>query len=210
MSVVIDSNLFADLPAWEMKNVLGSATHTFFGLTMSQHPHAVIKLNQLLNATRPARIVEVGTGAGGLTVLFALFCKATGAALHSYDQQGGKHHELLAQLGYPVRRGDALGDPAVVEEIKSIVAREGRSVIFADAGKAIEANLLIPVMKPGDLILMHDFAPDAETFRRDIQGVRWNWFEAWYERVAEVSNAHGIVYSPYTNDVVWSVGIKTR
>lgn len=209
-TVTIDPTLFADLGRWEMTNVLATAQHRFFGLVMSQHPQAVVKLNQLLNATQPARIVEIGTGNGGLTTLLASYCAETGCQLHSYDQQEGKHHAWLKAMGYPVRRGDALNDPVVVEEVKGVVAREGRVLSLCDAGKALEASYIIPVMKVGDLILMHDFAPDAATFERDIKGRLWNWFESWYERVAEVSNAHGIVYSPYLNDVVWSLGIKVR
>lgn len=206
--VAIDTTTFVGLDEWELKNVLGTADHTFFGLRMTQHPRAVVKLNQLLNAIKPARVVEIGAGNGGLTVLFALYCAATGASLHSYDIQGGTHHDQLAHMGYPVSRKDVLTVEANVEEVKAIVAREGRTLIMADGGKAIEFNLLAPAMKVGDFICMHDFAPDAATFERDIKGKVWGWHEAWYERVAESCVKHNIVHSSELNGVVWSLGWK--
>jgi cephalosporin hydroxylase len=207
-SVAIDDATFAQLDQWELGNVLGTADHTFFGLRMTQHPYAVVKLNQLLNAIRPARIVEIGAGNAGLTVLFALYCAATGTQLHSYDIQDGTHHAQLAAMGYPISRKDVLTVEANVEEVRAIVAREGRTLIIADGGKAIEFNLLAPSMKVGDFICMHDFAPDAATFERDIKGKIWNWHEAWYDRVAEACAKHNIVHSPALNGVVWSLGWK--
>ncbi len=206
--VAMDNTTFAQLDQWEMQSVLGTADHTFFGLRMTQHPDALRKLNQLLNAIRPARVVEVGAGNGGLTVLLALYCAARHAELHSYDIQGGTHHDKLAQMGYPVTRKDVLTVEANVEEVKAIVAREGRTLILADGGKAIEFNHLAPAMKPGDFICMHDFAPDAAAFERDIKGKVWGWHEAWYDRVAEACAKHDIVHSPALNGVVWSLGWK--
>jgi cephalosporin hydroxylase len=207
-AVAVDPNLFADLPRWELANVLGTATHTFFGLTMSQHPQAVVKLNQLLNAVRPARIVEVGCGHAGLTTLFALYCCTTGCELYPYDQQGGKHHALLAQLGYPVLIQDVLTNQTNIDKIKELVAKDGRTLLVADAGKALEFRLYVPSFKVGDMVIMHDFSPTQETFERDIRGKVWNWHEAWYDRVADVCNDCGIIHSPYLNDVVWSLGWK--
>ncbi len=209
-AVTIDNAMFADLGAWEMANVLATAQHRFFGLVMSQHPQAVVKLNQLLNATQPARIVEIGTGNGGLTTLLALYCAETGCQLHSYDQQDGKHHARLAAMGYPVQIKDVLTNEANVGEVRGVVAREGRTLIMADGGKAIEFRLLAPVMKVGDIICMHDFAPTLEEFERDIKGRTWNWCEAWYDRVSDVCQQYSIVHSPALQSVVWSLGIKIR
>lgn len=209
-AVAIDNTLFADLGAWEMRNVLATANHRFFGLSMSQHPQAVVKLNQLLNATQPGRIVEVGCGHAGLTILFALYCQATGCELHTYDQQDGKHHALLARLGYPVSIGDVLTNQTNIEKIKNLVAQDGRTLLIADAGKAIEFRLYVPSFKIGDMVIMHDFSPTHETFESDIRGKIWNWHEAWYDRVADVCYDYGIVHSPYLNDVVWSLGVKVK
>ena len=213
ISVPIDEEAFKDLAQWEMSSVLATANHTFFGLHMSQHPQAVVKLNQLLNATRPARIVEVGTGNAGLTVMFALYCKLGEApcVLRSYEKTRFRHNDLLDQLApQAFRQGDALEDPVVIEEVKALVAAPGRTIIFCDAGKALEFNLYVAAMKPGDIILMHDFAPDLATFERDIKGKSWNWCESWYDRVAETCKKHHIVHSPYFNSVVWSCGIKVE
>lgn len=207
-SVRVDNDLFADVWEWELGNVLNTGNHAFFGLNMSQSPYAPSKLNQLMAAARPARIIEIGAGNGGLTVLFALYARINGASLYAYDKTAGKHADLLRLLGSAVILKDALEDPVTVEEIRSLVRAEGRTIIFCDAGKALEFNLYAPSMKEGDIILMHDFSPTHETFKADMEGQRWNWHEAWYERVAETCNKCNIVHSPYFNDVAWSCGIK--
>lgn len=204
-----DCDPFYKLPELEMEQVLATANHRFYGLHMSQHPQAVVKLNQLLNGTSPARIIEIGAGNGGLTVLFALYCALVGnCVLHAYDKTPGRHAKLLESMGYPVVLKDVLEDAANVAEVAALVSCPGRTLLMCDAGKALEANLYIPHMKVGDIIMMHDFAADAETFERDIRGKVWNWHEAWYDRVAEACHKHGIVHSSYTNDAVWSLGWK--
>lgn len=212
-TVPIDEEAFKDLAQWELSGVLATANHTFFGLHMSQHPQAVVKLNQLLNATRPARIVEIGTGNAGLTVLFALYCKLgeTPCVLRSYDKTRFRHTDLLDQLDpQAFRQGDALEDPVVIDEVKALVAAPGRTLLIADCGKALEFNLYVPHLKVGDIAMMHDFAPDLATFERDIKGKVWNWCESWYDRVAETCKEHHIVHSPYFYDTVWSCGIKVK
>lgn len=209
IQIIINDEPFAILGEYEQAWAFGKADHMFFGLHMSQHPQAVVKLNQLLKSTSPARIIEIGTGNGGLTTLFALYCKMTGTSLHTYDKTEGKHNSLLRLLGCNVSFKDALEDPKAVEEIKELVSAPGRTIIFCDAGKALEFNLYAPSMKVGDLILMHDFAPTPEEFETEIKakGV-WGSLEAWYERVAETCEKCHIEHTTYFNDVVWSCGIR--
>jgi cephalosporin hydroxylase len=207
--VPMDHTAFKGIAEWEQANVLATANHTFFGLNMSQHPHAPLKINQLLNATQPTRVIEIGAGHGGLTVLLALYSITTGCALHSFDKTAGKHADLLRSLGRAVVLKDVLEDAENVEYVKSLIAAPGRVLLIADAGKAIEFNLYAPSMKVGDMIMMHDFSPTPETFERDIKGKVWGWHEAWYARVSDTCRACNIVHTPYLNDVVWSLGYRT-
>lgn len=207
--IIIHDTPFMVLAEYEQAWAFGMAENVFFGLHMSQHPQAVIKINQLLKSSSPARIIEIGVGNGGLTTLFALYAKLNEISLHAYDKTEGKHHRLLRLLGCNVMLKDALEDTAVVEEIRELVASPGRTIIFCDAGKAIEFNLYAPFMKEDDLILMHDFASSPEVFETEIKGKGvWGSLEVWYERVAETCEKHNIVHTTYFNDVVWSCGRK--
>ncbi len=197
---------FVQLAHRELEGVLATANHRFYGLNMSQHPQAVVKLNQLLNATAPARIIEIGTGNAGLYCQLVERC-----TLLTYDKTPARHTDLLNRLAPTAfRHADALEDPAVIEEIRTLVALPGRTLLVADAGKALEFNLYVPHLKVGDLVMMHDFSPTAETFKRDMEGKIWNWHEAWYARVAETCCNHSIVHTSYLNDVAWSLGWKAR
>lgn len=58
---------------------------TFLGLTMAQQDGIIPALNNLLRTINPSRVIELGTGAGGLTVLLGLYGYETGCEVYTYD-----------------------------------------------------------------------------------------------------------------------------
>lgn len=212
--VPIDDKPFAGIAEWEQQNVLATANHVFFGLHMSQHPQAVVKLNQLLNAIQPRNIIEIGSGNCGLSFLFALYAINTGGHFVTFDITRGKHVDLLIKsFGAVVfQQGDILTEQGNIKAMRQRLRElEGRTLLVCDCGKALEYNLYVPSLKIGDFVITHDFAPDATSFERDIKGRGvWNWFENWYERIERVTLEQGIIHTTVLNDVVWSVGWKTK
>ncbi len=212
-SIPIDDTPFKDLAARERAQVLATAEHYFFGLKMQQHPQAVVRLNQLLNLIQPKHIVEIGSGNCGLSYLFALYAANTGGSFVGFDLIDGKHKAMLQRHfgDVAIQRSDVLTDEENVKWVKEALSKlEGRVLLVCDCGKALEYNLYVPSLKAGDFVITHDFAPDAETFERDIKGRTWNWFENWYARIEQVTQECGVVHTTALNDVVWSCGVKTR
>lgn len=210
MNVAIFDEPFKNLAAYEQASVLATSEHYFFGLKMQQHPQAVIKLNQLLNAIRPRHIIEIGAGNCGLSYLFALYANITGGSYMGFDLIQGKHASMLNQHLGGFLQKDVLNDAGNVEALKQRIAADGRVLLVCDAGKALEFNLYASSLKVGDFVITHDFAPDRETFERDIKGKVWDWHENWYERIAEACEKNNIVHTTYLNDVVWSCGYRYK
>ena len=57
----------------------------FFGLPMQQNEHAMLALNRLLIDLRPHRIIEIGTGAGGLSFYLGTYARIHGVRFVTID-----------------------------------------------------------------------------------------------------------------------------
>src|SRR5690606_29913306 len=125
-------------------------------IPMQQHPDVAPALRSLFADYPPARILEIGTGAGGFAMLLQELCPAT--PIRSYDIRTSPHRAKLVAAGIVVRTADVFY-PQVFSEIADYVQQPGRSVILCDGGdKPSELRHIAQVAKPGDLILAHDYA----------------------------------------------------
>ena len=162
---------------------------TFLGLSMMQNRNAPFALDALLRhleatGVRVARIIEVGTGFGGLSVLFQIYCVAREIPFISYDSWGGAaKSELFKRLQIDCRVGD-LNHEFVTEEVAAEAQREGVTLLLCDgASKVTEVNTFSDYLKPGDLILAHDYAPSQQVFEQQINGRLWSWCEITDDQV---------------------------
>ena len=79
-----NNELFKDLTEKEWRTYMGTTSFEFFGLRSQQIPHALLKINRLLNEIKPARIIEIGAGDGGLSYLLGLYARIKGIKFHSF------------------------------------------------------------------------------------------------------------------------------
>jgi hypothetical protein len=122
------------------------------------------------------RVVELGTAWGGLSMLLGLHALQLGADFVSYDNGDCFEHwstdgpyawdtpvgELFSNS---FRIGDVFGE--YLDEIKETVALPGRTLLVCDGGnKRLEYKTFAPLLKPGDIVTVHDWA--AEIFEEDI------------------------------------------
>src|SRR5690606_29605608 len=105
-------------------------TH-YAGLPMQQHPDVVPALRSLFADYPPARILEIGTGAGGFAMLLRELCPET--PIRSYDVRTSPHHAILTAAGIDDRTADVFC-PQVFDEIAEYVQQPGRGVILCDGG----------------------------------------------------------------------------
>lgn len=196
-------NLF-ELDLIEKNYNIENAQYFFFGLEMQQIPSALLKINRLLNHINFQRVIEIGTGKGGLSLLLSIWADLRKKEFYSFD--------VLNFLQYPYKinffQGDILDNKDNINKIKTLITAPGRTMVLCDAHKSIEYNIYASSLKSGDFILTHDFSPNLNIFETEVKNKLWNHFENCYEKIKEETEKNNIDMNDYMLDCVWSVGIK--
>lgn len=173
---------------------------SFFGLEMTQNQNAVIvwdtffKYLHHLNET-PARIIELGTGNGGLSVLMHIYCRSVGAEFFTYDlpfdrgEWNLQYGRLFEDLKINYVRAD-IKKPEVLVEIAEMIESEGTTILLCDADKIPEWNSLSPHLKAGDYIAAHDYAPNEEFFWEHMAMRVWSFMHIKDEDIKESCEKH--------------------
>ena len=117
--------------------------------------------DRFLDAFPAKRLIELGTGAGGLSTYLALECIQRGMRFDTFDiflpdvakSNVGKliGLESMCHVGSLwAETGDVLRD--------MLIAAEHPLILFCDGGdKPREVRLFGPLLKPGDLLCVHDY-----------------------------------------------------
>lgn len=184
----------------------------FMGLSMLQNRNTPAALQALwshieISANPLRRIVEIGTGSGGLSVLFALYAAESGAEFTTYDPHPQTDATpAFARLGIRQRKAD-VREPAVVTELAAMLQSEGRSLLVVDGVDHVgDVSRLADFLKPGDLVMVHDYAHSREVFAEAIRDRLWGWCEVTDADLAEVSARNGLeeVLPEVFHPAVWS------
>jgi hypothetical protein len=90
---------------------------------------------------------------------------------------------------------------------------EGTTIVMCDGGsKKNEMKILGKYLKPGDIIMAHDYAPTIEYFENFIYGKIWKWCEILDSDIENVVTEYNL--EPYMKDefqeVVWVCKIKKQ
>lgn len=143
------------IPPWDF----GSPAAAPFGLPMCQNRRAIPAWSYAMEKYPPARIIEIGTYAGGFITALALHAWWIGATVISYDI--ARPHERVVQLAAKLGVTFATADVWTrVEEIGRIIASPGRTFVLCDGGnKPRELATFATFLKPGDVIAAHDYVP---------------------------------------------------
>jgi len=137
---------------------MGNETTELFGIIMQQNDLAMPALSRLIKDERPVRIVEIGTGHGGLTIFLAL----TGIPIITYDRVDYRDRpNLFSDLEISFRNVDIWN---VVDEIKDIIQLPGKTLLMCDGvTKPKEFVTFAPFLKDGDIIMAHDYQSENWT-----------------------------------------------
>ena len=162
---------------------------------MQQHPNTVPLLRAFLAKAKPKRVLEIGTGRGGFTLLLAGMVGA--GNVRSYDKRDCVDSDVLDEIGVDRRIEDVFDH---VSEIASYIKGRGRTVVFCDGGnKVYEVRKFAPLLKSGDYILAHDYAPDRHAF----EAMDWRWHEIKDADIEQTVEECGLKYVGDLADVAW-------
>ena len=163
---------------------------SYRGVACMQTADVADKVKKLLTSTNPNQVLEIGTASGGMTLLIRDLLNELGlteTTLRSYDIRSDFNRtELLKEI----KQGGAIdfrlknifnhqySELEEAEEVTEYIHRPGTTVVMCDGGsKKDEFRILSPLLKPGDIIMAHDYAANNEYFEKHIKDVVWNWHE---------------------------------
>lgn len=133
-----------------------------FGYGIVQSFSALFVLQKILNDNPDIKkIIELGTGEGGLTLFFGFNMASRGGRVITYDRDNPPTDgwfNYVTKYGLPIdfRNADVFSE-GIKKEIGQHIQNE-RVLIFCDNGKKPkEIWTYAPLLKKGDLIMSHDW-----------------------------------------------------
>ena len=191
---------------------------------IQQHKDVNIYLEELFKQTNPDRVLEIGTSYGGFSLMLRDTLdelKLEKTPVVTYDvmvkfKDVDKFNEIK-NLKFVLKNifvsTDQTGRQYKLncEETKQLIQSPGRTIIFVDGGnKKAEFNCLAEYIKPGDIILAHDYVVSKEVFKEKYFGQVWNWCEITESDITQSCETFGLV--PFLQEqfekVVWASKIK--
>jgi predicted O-methyltransferase YrrM len=140
------------------------------GFGMQQTWSALFMLDKVIRDNPDIkRVVEIGTLSGGVSLLFGMLMKERSGKVLTFDISTVSLHpdslEAFKIFNVEFCKQDALKEESVTKVTRFI--ENERALIFCDGGsKKDEIALYTDVVKPGDLLMGHDFM--TELFETDL------------------------------------------
>jgi len=201
----------------------GNIPHgAYDGLSIQQHFKVYSPLFDLISKIRPSQIIEIGTAAGGLTLLIRdiLDCNnLKDTKLITYDPSYPNYLiEKIRKdnLNIEYRNNNLFNGNYTElensEEIKQLIQMEGKTIVLCDGGsKKNEFRLLSQFLKVGDVIMAHDYSPNQDYFNDKIMNKIWYWLEIQDSDINDVVRDYNL--TPFLDEefrnVVWVCKIKS-
>lgn len=151
-----------------------------------QHSEAFGVFEKLIDQTKPARIIEIGTSHGGLILFIRNYLDKTGlqnTKIRTFDINRFPSHARLLQennleIVYDNIFSIDYGKLEKPELIVDFLSDSGTNIVICDGGNKInEFNILSDYLHNGDIIMAHDYAENIDYFKQHIMNQRWAWLE---------------------------------
>lgn len=156
----------------------------FLGWYVDQNSETLPAFARFFEKYPPARIIELGTYHGGLSLFLHLYCMAEGRQFVTYDKEDQRDHpEILDRLEMDFRLKNIFL-PDTIAEIAALIQEPGLTVLLCDDGNKVrEFRTFSPFLKMGDFVMVHDFGHGRQK-RRGIA--------IWDTHVEEVAPENGL------------------
>ena len=205
----------------------GSITHlSYKGLSVEQNPNIISPFTKLISEKVPVRILEIGTFAGGLTLILRDLLDDNGlndSEFLTYDISSPNyliHQVNESNLNISVKVENLFLDDysnfrseELKQQIFDYINQDGCTLVLCDGGsKKNEFNIISPLLKVGDIIMAHDYCYDNEKFESDIKGRFWNWLEIQNSDIHKTCveyNLYDYLQENF-NKVAWVCKIKEK
>lgn len=179
---------------------------SFEGITCMQRPDAFLALFDLIEEQKFKTIIEIGTASGGLTtfLIFAIESLELSCNLHTYEILDRPYFNKLKDRGVDVNIKNIFepNKEDHMNEIVDLIKLPGPTLVLCDGGNKIkEFNTLSKFLKPGDIIMCHDYSKDRIFFERELKNKIWNFCESTYKDIESSVIEYNL--HPLKEDVFW-------
>jgi len=182
-----------------MKNIdLWQGHNVYKGRAVQQKKTVYTYFVHLLEQVKPTRIVEIGSGHGGLT-LFLRNITFPEVEFFSFETHDFEWNRELKDKGVIFSNENIFENNNSIftlkDEFKHLFERNN-TLILCDGGYKIgEFNCLADYTKPGDLILANDYCTDRAKFEELLV---WNWLEIEYSNIKDACERNNL--KPYMEE----------
>jgi len=166
---------------------------TYNGVLAMQRPEVFDVFKEFITAVRPSRVVEIGTAAGGLTLCIRDIFNEIGlqdAPVRTFDVNPDQWREKAFENKNIELHLENIFGPCDEEPINMVLSltkpelivpfiqAPGITLVLCDGGnKRGEFNCLARYLKPGDIIMAHDYISNLNEFQDHYINKIWNWLE---------------------------------
>lgn len=157
-------------------------------LHIAQNPNVENVFKEILGHLRPTKVLEIGTMHGGLTLMVrdlldSIDCKDS--IIRTYDIYEQEFLKPLVDNRVEVIRANIFEEnysnfknSMSKREISDFIKSGKPTLVLCDGGcKKCEYRILSRLLKSGDVIMAHDYAPNLEYFNNHVKDKIWNWLE---------------------------------
>jgi hypothetical protein len=189
-------------------------------LFISQHPNVGNIFRSFLNNNHAYRILEIGTMHGGLTLMIKDILDDIGlssTSIRTYDIENQEFLKpLVVDRNIEVITENLFDhhyryfkDEQTKNKITQYIQQEGLTIVLCDGGcKKCEYNILAPLLKKGDILMAHDYAPDRNFFEEHMKDKIWNWMEIEDKDIKDISEKYSL--APYNQEEMLSIAWNCR
>lgn len=148
-----------------------------------QHHDAYEKFYNLLEHTKPKRILEIGTALGGFTKFLELAINKLelDTYIKSYDIHRMSWYNAMISDKLEINIKNIFSENyeyLIDDSVADFIQQDGLTIVLCDGGsKKNEFNILSKYLKLNDIIMTHDYSPTHDYFEKNMYQKIWNWHE---------------------------------
>ena len=148
------------------------------GIFCQQNKNFQSVFKKLFAQENIVRVLEIGTANGGFILAIR---DLTTAEILTYDVKQTPHKQTLEDNNITVKVISAFEDFDFIEDY---ISAEGQVLVLCDgANKPKEFEFFSRMIKPGDIIMAHDYSRDDELYNAYTKDNIWRWCDIMYKDI---------------------------